>query len=536
MRMNNTIKDAFPLTSEAIDTSSTHLAATLEAVAGRREGLRLRLAVEDVLIHWRDVLGEDTVCTLRFCSRLGQRTIRLSAAGLSADPRLSRTEDELDIAGNVVLEKLGLAPSFRYERGVNQVTFQLPSKKPNQLVWICLAAVLALLLGFASLSLPGEVQILITEGLAAPALQMLLGALTGVAMPLVFFSICISIMDMGDIVTLGRLGKKLLIRFLVLTFAVAALSVAAIGWLFPISTAGPSGTGGFQSILSMVFAAVPANMFSPFLEGNTLQLIILGTCVGVAFLLLGERAAQAADVFRQLDRVVGLLMGGLNRLIPLFVFLTFFVLAASGTVTRLGGAVKIVLLCVLIFLALILISTAAMSLRFRISPHRLVRKMGPAFLVALSTASSMASYPVRLETCKKRLGMDEHTAHFAVPLAQTLFKPSGCVIYCVSALCVAEEYGVSITPIWLVLCIVVAALLTIATPPIPGGGKIAYTALLLQLGIPTEGLMLILAADAVLDFFITATNTYVQMVTTSHCADELGLLDRAVLAAPDQAL
>lgn len=156
MRKNNTIKDAFPLTSEAIDASSTHLAATLEAVAGRREGLRLRLAVEDVLTHWSDVLGEDTVCTLRFCSRLGQRTILLSAAGLSADPRLSRTEDELDIAGNVILEKLGLAPSFRYERGVNQVTFQLSSKKPNQLVWIGLATVLALLLGFASLTLPGS--------------------------------------------------------------------------------------------------------------------------------------------------------------------------------------------------------------------------------------------------------------------------------------------------------------------------------------------------------------------------------------------
>lgn len=97
-------------------------------------------------------------------------------------------------------------------------------------------------------------------------------------------------MDIGDIVTLGRLGKKLLTKFLALTFVVSVLSFTVVGWLFPISTSVSGGTAGFQSILSMVFATVPANIISPFLDGNTLQLIFLGLCVGVAFLLLGEHA------------------------------------------------------------------------------------------------------------------------------------------------------------------------------------------------------------------------------------------------------
>ncbi|MEG1813703.1 MAG: cation:dicarboxylase symporter family transporter [Clostridia bacterium] len=498
--------------------------------------MRIRLAAEEVLQCWEKSLGEDARCTILYSARFGQRRIRLAVSGAKCNPNQGEADADQDAADNSILERLGLAPSFQYEKGVNRVTFQLPSKKPNQLALIGLAALVALVLGFASLSLPGAVRAFLTEDLASPVLQMLLGALTGVAMPLVFFSICISIMDIGDVVTLGKLGKKLIPRFLGWIFAVSALSVAAIACLGPLASGGSGDIGGFQTVLSMVLAVVPTNILAPFLDSNTLQLIFLGVCVGVAFLLLGERAAQAADVFRQLDRVVGLLMSGLNRLIPFFVFLTFFILAASGTITRLGGAVKIVCLSVLLFLAIMLFFTAAMSLRLHLAPHRLVRKMGPAFLVALSTASSMASYPIRLKTCEKRLGVDGHTARFVVPLAQALFKPVGCVQYAVSALCVAQEYGVSITLPWLMLCVVMVFLLSIATPPIPGGTKIAYAALLHQLGIPAEGLMLILAADAVLDFLATAANTYSQMSITALCADRLSLLDHTVLTAPDQPL
>jgi Na+/H+-dicarboxylate symporter len=120
-------------------------------------------------------------------------------------------------------------------------------------------------------------------------------------------------------------------------------------------------------------------------------------------------------------------------------------------------------------------------------------------------------------------------AQFSVPLAQALFKPSASIIFCVSALCIASEYNVQITPSWLILCVFISSILAISTPPVPGGGKMAYSALFLQLGIPAEGLVLAMAAEAMLDFLLTAANTYVQMLLIVLISGEIDMLDMTTL-------
>lgn len=533
MKQRNTIKESFPLTSAGIDAASARLAVVLKIIAGQREGLRIRLAVEEVLSHWQNTLGEDAVCTLWCGSRFGQRMTRLSAAGTSADPSLSRTEDDLDAAGNIILEKLGLAPSYRYVKGVNQVTFSLPAKKPNQLVWIGFAVVLSILLGFVSLSLSAGTRALFSDGLATPILGMLLGALSGVAMPMIFFSICTSIMNIGDITTLGRIGKKFLTWFLGLTFAVSALTIVLVAWLFPISTRGSNGAGDFQAVFSMLLAIVPGNLISPFIDGNLLQIIFLGGCFGVVFLMMGERVRLVADVVKQLDQVISMLMEGIDKIIPFFVFLTFYTLTASGAISRFGGTLRLIVLVVVLLLLMMILFTVALCLYMRLPLHILIPKLMPPFLVALSTASSMASYPIRLETCKRKLGIDERAAHFCVPLAQAIFKPSACVLYCCAALCIASEYHVPITLNWLIFCIVLSGILAVASPPVAGGAKIAYAALFAQLGIPAEGLVLAMAAESVLDFLMTASNVWVQMVLNVLCGNHLGLVNHDVLFSAD---
>lgn len=531
LKKNDTRKMSFPLTDEGIDAASLHISVLLEGITERRETLRIRLAAEDVLTLWRNTTGSEAVCTIQYCARLGQRSIRLSAAGPSVNPNIDCGEGELDAAGNVILEGLGLSPTYRYGKGVNQIDFCVPGKNVNPLTWVALAAVLAVVFGFLTTQMALTTQQFLTEQLAVPMLNVLLGMLTGVAMPMIFLSICTGILGIGSVAVLGRIGKKFLLRFLGLTFVVATLTVASVGWLFPIYGGGAGGYGGFQAIFDLVLKMIPTNLVSPFLEGNALQLILLGMCIGVSLLILGERVEVLSGVLRQADDMVSLLMGGINRLIPLFVFLTFYGLVVSSDVSKLGGTAKILILTVILCLALALIFTAVVCLRCRISMSTLLRKTMPVFLVALSTASSAASFPLRLEVCEKRLGVSSQAARFSVSLAQTLFKPTGCVFYAVSALCVASAYGVAITPIWLVLCVLVSAILTVATPPVAGGTKMAYSALFLQLGIPAEGLVLVLAAEPILDFLLTAVNSHVQVMLIVLTAGNLNLLDREMLVS-----
>lgn len=521
------------MTNEGIDASSIHINTLLQDVVERREALRIRLAAEDVLNLWRNTPGSAGLCTVQYCVRPGQRCLRMSAAGPSVNPNNDSVENELDAAGNVILESLGLSPMYRYIKGVNQVDFQVPGKKVNQLSWVALAGVLAITFGLLTARLPLNTQRFLTEKLAMPTLKILLGLLTGVAMPMIFLSICTGILGIGNVAALGRIGKKFLLRFLGLTFVVAAFSVAAVGWMFPLSSEGGTEAGGFQAIFNLVLQMIPTNLVSPFLEGNALQLILLGMSFGVALLALGERAEGLSEVMRQADDMVSLLMRGINRLIPLFVFLTFYGLTVSSDASKLGGAVKILILTAVLCLLLALVFTIIVCMHCHVSMGTLLRKTLPAFLVAFSTASSAASFPLRLEICEKQLGIAGQAARFSVSLAQTLFKPTGCIIYSVSALCVAAAYGIPITPLWLVLLVLVSGILTIATPPVAGGTNMAYTALFLQLGIPAEGMVLVLAAEPILDFLITAVNSHVQVMLVILTAGNLKLLDRETLISRD---
>ena len=521
------------MTDEGIDAVSAHIGTLLEGAAKRREILRIRLAAEDVLTLWKNTPGSASVCGVQYCVRLGQRSIRLSVTGSDINPNAECGQNELDAAGNVILEGLGLSPVHRYEKGVNQVDFRVPGKKVHQLWWITLSAVLAVVFGLLTLYLPGNMQRLFTEQIASPTLNVLLGMLTGVAMPMIFLSICTGILGIGSVAALGRIGKKFLLRFLGVTFVVAALTVAAIGWYFPLSGGNAAESGGFQEIFNLVLQMVPTNLVSPFLDGNALQLILLGLCLGTALLVLGERAQEVSAVVRQADDTISLLMGGINRLIPLFVFLTFYGLAVSADVSKLGGAVEILVLTAALCLVLALTFTIIVCMRCHVSMGTLIRKTLPVFLLAFSTSSSAASFPLRLEICEKHLGVAGEAARFSVSLAQTLFKPTGCIFYGVSALCVASAYGVPITPLWLVLCVLVSGILTIATPPVAGGTKMAYSALFLQLGIPAEGLVLVLAAEPIVDFLLTAVNSHTQMMLVILTADNLNLLDKEMLISLD---
>ncbi len=526
MKRQSTNKQSFPLTNEGIDAASMHITTLLQDVVQRREALRIRLAAEDVLTLWKDTPESADQCLVQYCVRPGQKSIRLSASGPSINPNIDCVENELDAAGNVILESLGLTPIYRYSKGVNQVDFQIPGKKINQLSWVALAGIMAAIFALLTLRLPVSTQRFLAEELAMPTLKILLGLLTGVAMPMIFLSICTGILGIGNVAALGRIGKKFLLRFLGLTFVVSALSIAVIGWLFPISGERGAEASGFKAIFSLVLQMIPTNLVSPFLEGNALQLILLGMSVGVALLVLGERAEKLSEVMQQAEDMVSLLMRGVNRLIPLFVFLTFYGLIVSSDASKLGEAVKILILTIALCLFIALLFTICVCLYCHVSMRTLLRKTLPVFLMAFSTASSAASFPLRLEICENRLGISGQASRFSVSLAQTLFKPAGCIIYSVAALCIAAAYGIPITPLWLGLLILVSGILTIATPPVAGGTNMAYSALFLQLGIPAEGMVLVLAAEPILDFLLTAVNSHTQMMLVVLTADDLDLLDR----------
>ena len=155
--------------------------------------------------------------------------------------------------------------------------------------------------------------------------------------------------------------------------------------------------------------------------------------------------------------------------------------------------------------------------------------MLPTYLIALSTASSAAALSTNLETCEKELGIPGKVAVFAIPLGQVLYKPGYVLGLFAIVLCMAEFYGISSSPQFLIMAVLCIGLLSMAAPPIPGGALSTFAVLFLQLGIPSEAIALAVALSSVLDFFMTSSGLASLQVQVALAADSVGMLDRSRL-------
>ena len=516
-----------PLNEAGIDTLSQLLAGGLEqAGVNRKDTIRLRLAVEEILGLWKARAEKETVCTFRCGTRLGRMYLEITAPGARIDP----DEAAADMAGRMLCSNLlaqaGLSPVYSYQDGVNRLALY-PSKpqKLSPLLQLLLAILGAVVAGAVLLALPASVGE-VAAGVVNPLFTALMGILQTLASPMIFLSVCWGIINIGDVHMLGRIGKTVLLRFLGAIFLLTAVTAACLVWMFrPESGAASLGENAAAQIYSMILGIIPTNVVTPFLEGNSLQIIFMAICVGLVLLVLGEKSSALRVLLGQVNTAVQFMMEIVSRYISLFVFVSLLSLMLSDALSNLGGVVKGLLLGIAACVAWPLLYALWASLRLKISFPLVLRKLLPTYLIALSTASSSAALSTNLETCERRLGISGRIVHFAVPLGQVVFKTGGAVGFLVLALGLAEFYGVAMPLSWVVTGVLTAGLLAIAAPPVPGGSLTCYTVLLAQLGIPEVAIGLAVAGNVLLDFFMTSCGISCLQSELMLSANKLGMLD-----------
>ena len=520
-----------PLDGGGIDTLSQLLSGALEqAGVNRKDTIRLRLAAEEILGLWRSRAERETVCTFRCGTRLGRMYIEITAPGSRIDP----DEAAADMAGQLLcanlLAQAGLSPVYSYQDGINRLAlYPARPQKISPLLQLLLAILSAVAVGAALLALPdwaGEAA----AGVVDPLFSALMGILQTLASPMIFLGVCWGIINIGDVHMLGRIGRTVLLRFLGAIFLLTAATAACLVWLFrPESGTAAMGENAAAQIYSMILGIIPANVITPFLEGNSLQIILMAICAGLVLLVLGEKTSALRALLGQVNTAVQFMMEIVSRYIALFIFVSLLSLMLSDAMSNLGGVVKGLALGIAACVAWPLLYALWASLRLKVSFPLVLRKLLPTYLIALSTASSSAALSSNLETCERRLGISGRIVHFAVPLGQVVFKTGAAVGFLVLAMGLAEFYGVAMPPSWVVTGVLTAALLAIAAPPVPGGSLTCYTVLLTQLGIPAEAIGLAVAGNVILDFFMTSCGISCLQSELMLSANKLGMLDREQL-------
>jgi len=203
-------------------------------------------------------------------------------------------------------------------------------------------------------------------------------------------------------------------------------------------------------------------------------------------------------------------MGFISKLVPVFVFGGLFNIIASSDFSSLAAGGKFFAGTLAGCILLILFHTVLTCAKMRITPLDLWKRTFSTFIIAVSTASSSAAFAENKKTCTEKLGISHRLAYFGVPFGQLLYPPGASVLFWFAAVSVAERSGTEVSAVWIVMAVAVSIILSVASPPVPGGMTASFTILFAQLGLPASDLAVILSLTSILDFAITATDVFTQ--------------------------
>jgi Na+/H+-dicarboxylate symporter len=251
----------------------------------------------------------------------------------------------------------------------------------------------------------------------------------------------------------------------------------------------------------------PTNPFASMVNGNMLQIIVFAILFGLAVTLSGEPGRRVLSVCDDLLHVVMQLVMLLMQAAPIGVFClvtrTFADqgLAAIAPLSKYFGVV----LAVLLIHGFFTYSVALRTLT-SLNPLRFISKLWQAQLFAFSTASSNATIPITMRTVTQRLGVDRSVASFTVPLGATINMDGTAIMQGVATVFIAQAWGIDLTVSDYLMVITTATLASIGTAGVPGVGLIMLSMVLIQVGLPVEGIAIILGVDRLLDMVRTAIN------------------------------
>lgn len=496
----------------------------------RKNGLRLALSLEEILLRWQKHFGIETIVSINVKKRLGALSISISLKGEQWDP-INSEHNELDL-NNPLLNKLGLAPIFTYKKGYNIITLKLSKQRDNSIIILITSILVAAVIGVLGLNFFPAFSKSILDKFLIPIRTTILNLLTAVAVPIVFFSVFQGIIGVDDIASFGKVGKKLMFRFIIKIAIYTAIAGAIMLPIFSLNPFGDNGLNDFSGSLKMILDIFPKSFISPFIDGNALQVIVISIVLGLAVLLLDSRAEGIKNLTNQISSTLYIVMEWVGKLIPALVFLLILETVWAGNVNNLIGLWKPIVVIVVLCVLMILCEVIIVSIKFKISPFMIIKKLAPSNLIAFGTSCAMATYSVTKDTCEKDLGINKKITNFGLPVGLVAYMPAASVYYLMILFYGLEQYNLTCSIQWLVIAWITVTLLSIASPPIPGGTMACFAILLYQMSIPAEAIAFALAINIIAERFCAVADLSMLELELVITADKTNLLNKDSLIQP----
>jgi Na+/H+-dicarboxylate symporter len=380
--------------------------------------------------------------------------------------------------------------------------------------------------------------------------SLFLQALKMLIVPLILSSIITGVVTAGDSGAMGRLGGKTLLYYLTTSALAILIGLMLVNGIAPGIVNGTpareilalSGDAadvaarvqghGVGDVAEIFLRMVPTNIVAAAANGQMLGLIFFGLLFGYFMSRIeGSPARVLREFWQGVFAVMMRMTDWVMRFAPIGVFALVARVVASTGIAAFMPLLSF-FLTVLAALAIHFFVTLPLILLLvgRVNPLRHYQAMVPALLTAFSTASSSATLPVTMDCVENRAGVSNRTSSFVLPLGATVNMDGTALYECVAAMFIAQAYGVHLGFAEQFSVVLLALLTSIGVAGIPAASLVAISIILTAVGLPLEGIGLILAVDRVLDMCRTSVNVFSDScgaVLVGRLEGESGILQKS---------
>ena len=369
--------------------------------------------------------------------------------------------------------------------------------------------------------------------------KMFVTALKMLVVPLVFFSLITGVIGIGDINALGKVGGKSFALYMLTTAIAIAVGIGlaatiGIGSGVHMTTEASFTAKEAPALSAVLIDIIPSNAINAMALGKMLQIIFFSILVGISILMVGKKAEPVVKLIEIGNEIMMKMVNIIMAVAPYAVFALLAKAIANlglGLLVDLAGYVIVLIAALMIHLFVTLMSI--LKIFSGMNPITFLKKMRETQIFAFSTSSSNATIPVTLRTVTDRLGVNNSVASFTVPFGATINMDGTAIMQGVATVFIANAYGVDLGITGYLTVIMMSVLASIGTAGVPGVGLIMLSMVFTQVGLPVEGIGLILGVDRLLDMIRTAVNVSGDAAVSVIVAKSEGKLNENIFNDPD---
>jgi len=355
-----------------------------------------------------------------------------------------------------------------------------------------------------------------------------MSALRMMIYPLVFCSIIVGIIGIGDIGKTVKIGLKSVVWYTVTTFVASALGLFLprllhLGEGITIkATEATVEAASFDGLLGTVESLIPSNPFTSFVNGNMLQVLVFAVIIGFSCLGLGEKADPFVNLCKSVNDLSIFIVGKVMLFTPIGVFCCIStVVYSNGLETMKELALVMISLYITYALYAILFYGGIVKIFGKYSPLLFFKKTAPAALNAFGTCSSSATLPISMD-CAREIGIPEEISSLALPLGATINMDAVSIVMSFMITFFASACGIPLSIGTMVTILAANVLLSIGTPGVPGGAIAAFAALAPMAGLPLETILgVYISVNTLADMGATCVNVLGDLACSTAMKESL---------------